>query len=599
MDSGLKKISDIFQGEVIFAIPQYQRAYAWEVTQWNDFYEDLFYHNIKQKYFFGTLLLKDSGKERSFNIIEVVDGQQRLTTMTIFINVLLDILDKKNSEKEIDLLKARYIQHYNRYKLRPIDKDDATFFQTYVLPLEAKTESFSKPSQARLYAAKVHFYEKLQGLKVEELEGFLEKIENAEILVYLVNNAAEASLIFETTNDRGKDLTNLEKIKSFLMYKAYLANNDATDLITRVFSRFSTIYKEVELIKPQFDENEINIVSEDQLTQYHFICYFNWTNKKDYQQYLDRIKNYINALYNKGDYQKVSDFIEDYTKDLEDLFSSFRKILTNPVDSFREISYLGRVATLFPLIIQAYRKDNSADKKQYSKLIDNIGKYAFRVFSMKAKRTNDVDTALNRLARQFRGDYDALIRDLKQKMSEACPDDTFERKLIDSNFYNEFDYKTKVFFLWNYENYLRSKGTPAYGTLNVSSLYEQEDRLKFNTEHIHAQNSKFEFETVELTEEFKNDCLNSIGNLVIDSKSANSSKGKNEWDVKESDFFRNAPLMSQNELSSFLEDKVWNKTAVQNRAIHLKNFALNHWKGVVPLDNGALENDEPKPDSSI
>src|SRR4051794_24766391 len=104
MDSGLKKISNIFQGEVIFTIPQYQRAYSWDKKQWNEFFEDLYYHNIDQKYFFGTLLLKDAGKEKSFNMIEVVDGQQRTTTITIFINVLLHLLEQKGSEKELELL---------------------------------------------------------------------------------------------------------------------------------------------------------------------------------------------------------------------------------------------------------------------------------------------------------------------------------------------------------------------------------------------------------------------------------------------------------------------------------------------------------------
>lgn len=143
MDSGLKKISDIFQGEIIFMIPQYQRAYAWEERQWDEFYEDLYYHNIDQKYFFGTLLMKESGKDKSFSIIEVVDGQQRVTTLSIFVNVILYLLEKKNSEKEIQLLRARYIQHFGRFKLRPIDPDDTTFFHTYILDIEKTTQDFS------------------------------------------------------------------------------------------------------------------------------------------------------------------------------------------------------------------------------------------------------------------------------------------------------------------------------------------------------------------------------------------------------------------------------------------------------------------------
>jgi uncharacterized protein with ParB-like and HNH nuclease domain len=578
MDSGLKKISDIFRGEVIFTIPQYQRTYSWEETQWNEFYEDLLYHNSNQKYFLGTLLLKDSGKEKSFNLIEVVDGQQRITTITIFINILLYLLEKKGSEKELELLKARYINHFNRYKLRPIDTDDVTFFHTYVLQIESQTKSFNKPSQGRLYAAKDHFLKKLKDLDAIVLESFLDKIENAEILVYLVNNAAEASLIFETTNDRGKDLTNLEKIKSFLMYKAYLASPDATDLITRVFSRFSTIYKEIELIKPQFDENEINIVSEDQLTQYHFICYFKWSNKKDYQNYLYRIKNHINSLYNQNNYTGVTDFIEDYTRDLEEVFVSFRKILTNTSDQFREITFLGKVAVLFPLIIQTFRKDKTYDKHGYNQFMTMLAKYSFRVLSLKAKRTNDVDTSLNRIARDFNGDFNALNIEISNKMEEACPVETFMKKLSESDFYIEYNYETRIFFLWKYENYKRTVSTPAYNTLGVETLFEHEDRMRFSAEHIHAQHSKYQFETAEINEEFKKQHLNSLGNLVLDSKSANSSKGQNDWNDKQLNFFSNAPLISQNELSTFLINEVWDKDAVEKRISELLKFALITWR---------------------
>src|SRR5205085_12198757 len=77
----------------------------------------------------------------------------------------------------------------------------------------------------------------------------------------------------------------------------------------------------------------------------------------------------VTGLYNKKDYEAVTTFIEDYTKDLEDVFVSFRKLLTNPIDQFREIAFLGRVAVLFPLIIQAFRKDKSDGKISYNQFM--------------------------------------------------------------------------------------------------------------------------------------------------------------------------------------------------------------------------------------
>jgi hypothetical protein len=208
-----------------------------------------------------------------------------------------------------------------------------------------------------------------------------------------------------------------------------------------------------------------------------------------------------------------------------------------------------------------------------------LSKYAFRVFSLKAKRTNDVDTSLNRIARDFNGNNILLESEMIcNKMLESCPDDTFIKKLSETDFYNEYNYETRIYFLWKYENHKRTSVTPAYNTLGVNTLFEQEDRLRFSAEHIHAQHSKYQFGSAEISEEFTKQCLNSIGNLVLDSKSANSSKGKNEWDVKQANFFSSAPLISQNELTDFLENNVWDKQAVDKRKIELLKFGKNYWK---------------------
>ena len=96
MDSGLKSISSLFDGAKKLIIPIYQRNYAWEDQQWKDFWEDVYYHSPTQKYFFGTVLLKEALKDGDFETLEIVDGQQRVTTTTIFLYVLLRQLKKIN-----------------------------------------------------------------------------------------------------------------------------------------------------------------------------------------------------------------------------------------------------------------------------------------------------------------------------------------------------------------------------------------------------------------------------------------------------------------------------------------------------------------------
>ena len=89
---------------IMFAVKNYDNPGCHGM---DEFYDDLRYHNSNQKYFFGTLLLKDAGNEKPFNLIEVVDGQQRTTTIIIFINVLLYLLKQKGSKIELEIFKSR------------------------------------------------------------------------------------------------------------------------------------------------------------------------------------------------------------------------------------------------------------------------------------------------------------------------------------------------------------------------------------------------------------------------------------------------------------------------------------------------------------
>jgi hypothetical protein len=577
METGLKNISSIFQGERIFKIPQYQRAYAWEIKEWKEFFDDLLYHASKQNYFFGTLLLKQCDKDGDFEIVEVVDGQQRLTTMTIFLNLLIMQLSLKGSTRNTDLLKSRYIQTYERNKLKLVDHSESTFFETNILNPEIVAIIFHTPSQDRLSKAKTYFQERLMALELNKLEDFLNKIENAEVLVYIVQKTAEASLIFETTNDRGKSLTNLEKIKSFLMYNAYLSSENPSDLIDRIYDRFGTVYREIEQLKPSYDEYGLNIVSDDQIMQYHFIGYFQWYQKKDYQKYLQNLKDHINDLFKQGKIEELKLFVEDYSRDLSDCFTAFRKMLSQNYGDLREIIYLGRIAVLYPMLIKVYRKDVSVEKLKFRQLLRILKNFAFRVFALKFKRTNDVDLSLNLLCRESNFDIDDVINTLKSKIEEYAPLQNLQLRLRDRNFYQEYNYETKIYLLWRYENYLRTCFTPAYSPLSYDSLFILEERLKFSSEHIHAQEAKFELKSIEESDEFKEKYLHCIGNLVLDSKSANSSKGKLEWDSKQTDFFSNAPLKSQLELKSFVSNSHWDETAIQAREDKIIDFSISNF----------------------
>ena len=86
MEKKKKKLKELFDGRKIFNIPDYQRAYAWETNrQLPDFIEDIDNQALGRDYFLGTILFQEkSEKHAGFDLIDIVDGQQRITTTIIF-----------------------------------------------------------------------------------------------------------------------------------------------------------------------------------------------------------------------------------------------------------------------------------------------------------------------------------------------------------------------------------------------------------------------------------------------------------------------------------------------------------------------------------
>jgi len=97
-----KFVLEIFSGKNQYIIPPYQRAYSWTESQCMELIEDLkraYEENVNEGYFLGNIVIAKSKEEK--NRLEVIDGQQRLTTLTLFIKVLLEF-----DEDNIDLQNA-------------------------------------------------------------------------------------------------------------------------------------------------------------------------------------------------------------------------------------------------------------------------------------------------------------------------------------------------------------------------------------------------------------------------------------------------------------------------------------------------------------
>ncbi len=216
------KIYEFFCGNKrqFFLIPLYQRAYAWEEKHCKRLFEDIVkvHKNHLPSHFFGSIVsVQDNELEDDLLII---DGQQRITTISLIVLALRNAVkngeincsfsNEEVNERTDDYLLAKYRRADRKIKLRPIERD-----------LIAYDALFSNEKNKFVNGAGItknyeFFYSQItnSGLSFEDIFDALEKL----IIIDLRLEASDnPQLIFESLNSTGKDLTEADKVRNYLL----------------------------------------------------------------------------------------------------------------------------------------------------------------------------------------------------------------------------------------------------------------------------------------------------------------------------------------------------------------------------------------------
>ncbi len=548
MQSGNSTISELFNSDRIFSVPKYQRSFTWVEDNLLDFFDDLLNHRGNKSYFLGTLLFHQKPNRGEYEIIDIVDGQQRLTTTIIFQKALISILKDRNSTKISNKTYFRYIKDAdNVYKLE-LENDDNAFLHASILDDENAT-NIETPSQKKLIFAKTYFKDNLKKLSTEKLEHIYDILTNAEVILYVVNKISDATQIFELLNDRGRRLTELEGIKSFLMYKiSSLHLKEFDQPINDIQGNFSSIYRLME-------QNNLN---DKEILRYHTIA-FEKSKIEDYDKPDKFIKDKINSLFDKSEHDEViKTEILDYVKRLKKSFDISKCIKTNLPKSqnLDNLVMIGRVNPFYPFLMIVYDKH----RNDFDTFNFYLTQFTFRASLIGLQNQNEKfynfirnnDNLLDIFKLPIQGNWWNINVRVQNALSYR-------------NFYNSINKNIVKYILFKYENKLREKsGFPLF---TLSNYFETDERKKISIEHISSQKSK----NLVYDEEFEQNYLHSLGNLVLDSKASNSRKNNDTIDEKLSEYDK-APIMSQNEINEVLID--WSDIQQVKNFIDQRNLKL-------------------------
>lgn len=238
-----KNIYNIFSGRVKYIIPEYQRPYSWDREECLELIDDIkqSYKNEENGYFLGNIVVANSLDEN--NQLEVIDGQQRLTTLTLLMRVLLcfdnNNMKLKNSIWQLDDRTNDIIEP--RLYTKVFSNKDQQYFSE-VIDINFRIEDLEEPTKgSNQYLKNVYlFYSEIKKIKSNiEVQNLVDYILYKASLLPIQTEGAnkesareKALRIFETINDRGKSLNDSDIFKAKLYNKALNTKKDE-DFILR------------------------------------------------------------------------------------------------------------------------------------------------------------------------------------------------------------------------------------------------------------------------------------------------------------------------------------------------------------------------------
>ncbi|EEX34520.1 MULTISPECIES: DUF262 domain-containing protein [Vibrio] len=223
----------IIKGDNKFKVPLYQRDYSWNKTHWNDLWLDIETNRQNDsKHYMGSIVLVSKHKKQ----YDIIDGQQRLTTLTILVLAVVDTLndlvkrdiDVENNQKRIELLITDFIGKKSLSSLNyenkiELNESNNPFFSTYLTNFRKPVNIKSTIKSNKLLFECFNYYKELikeeifTGEDVTSLISFVEYISDSLLFIQITaTDDLSAYLIFETLNDRGLDLSVTDLLKNYL-----------------------------------------------------------------------------------------------------------------------------------------------------------------------------------------------------------------------------------------------------------------------------------------------------------------------------------------------------------------------------------------------
>lgn len=593
-------ISDVFKASIDddntlrYEIPLYQREYMWNKNEWEMLFNDLVTN--EKGYFLGSIIAIN---KREYNsdpaIMEIVDGQQRLTTISLLLLAIYSTLGEFDSDMD-DILKRQYYdladeiskktrkgEFLIRLKLQEKNNNDYLAL-LYSLKLSNTRIDVRYASRRKIYRAYNFFKKTIKEWLAEDdtdnqldkLLGLRDKVNSAIVIFIETKSNKDAYMLFESLNNRGVPLSALDLMKNLLVREsgdnARSSYEKWMDIVTnltddysiqeRFFRQYYNAFRE-ELSAPFVTPNKRYL--EYIATKSNLLSIYERLITKDYVGFLEKIKRtsdfYAIIINNSND--EVNEKLKESLLTLSRVQGVPSYILllylfyySNNLN-INDVNKIGIINTLIKFFIRRNLTDYLNTRKLTKIFMDIID-------DVRNLTDNDVVTKIN--------DY---LRKVSAK------DETFKQGLNGPIYQNNVDMTR--FLLCYYEEQSQTKETKR-------DLWERDKSNKryiWTIEHIFPEGDNILQCWVDMIAdgdlnkaiEYQNDYVDLLGNLTLSGYNSNLSNSSFEEKLNKTKDGKNIGYRNGLTLNQDVVDKTkWTIDDIKNRTDKLVDFFLEEFK---------------------
>lgn len=551
-DTSQKTFRQLMGNGLRFEIPKFQRDYSWEYEQWDDLWLDLMslMEDEETEHYMGYLVLQTSNN-KNFSII---DGQQRLTTMSLLILSILKCFDDLiNNNEDSDKNKVRKETLQNSYigNINPVtlisdnkiklNRNSDDYYRQHIVLLKELPIRNTNSSEKHMRECFLWFYDKAkkQFKTGEELAGFIDNIvDKLSFTVIEVTDQLNAFKVFETLNARGVQLSSSDLLKNYLFSVVDETNPHKLEI------------EELESLWSKVLGKLGNQKFEDYLRYY-------WNSRNKIVRKNNLFKTIKKSIYNK---EQAFSLIRDLDSNA-DVFSAIQ----NPNDELWQkskelIGYLEelklyQVRQVYSLFLIAYQKLSIED---FTKLVKYCSIISFRYNVIGGLNPNEQEDIYNKIAIEIFNSNNYNIELLRPIYVD---DSDFEQSFISKNFKRTTrNHKIVKYIFGNIERKIYSNDIAFASDI-------------FTIEHILPESADESWG--EFTDEEINRSIFRLGNLALLEKNINKEIDNSNFEFKREAFKKSNSKFTKKIYEDF---ETWDETKLISRQKEMAKYAKSIWK---------------------